>query len=795
MPLASGTTLGPYEIESPIGAGGMGEVYRARDTRLDRTVAIKVLPEHVAADPDLKQRFEREAKTISRLNHPHICGLYDIGDQDGIRFLVMEHLEGETLAERLCRDGALALDDAVRYATEIADALEAAHQEGIVHRDLKPSNVMLTRSGSKVLDFGIATRVIEGGSETATRSQESMTAVGSVAGTVPYMSPESLRGEPPDARSDVWALGVLLQELTTGARPFRGDTAAVLTSAILRDPAEPLPEGLPDWLRVVVNRCLSRDPHRRFQRAGEVRAALEATSAVAAGVASTPPKRSRSRGLVASVAVAAVIGLTILLTWSIVGNRDSSLAPAGATDAITSLAVLPLDNMSGDPDQEYLSDGMTATLIAELAKLGSVRVISRTSVMTYKNAVRPLPEIARELGVDAIVEGSVMRAGEQVRITAQLIRSATDESLWADSYQRELSDVLALQSEIARTIGAQIQGVLTPEVEARLGETRSVNPDAYELTLRGHFYADQLSQEALERAVRYFEEAIEEDPSYAPAHAGLAFAYYSLSSTYYPPREVMPRARAAAQRAIELDPNLAEGHTWLGNVYLFFDYDWTAAEREFQMAIDLNPSSAEARFGYSNHLISVGRLEDAVTEALVAEQLMPGSTWAYASPMGSQWTTYMARQYDLSVEKGREALALDPNNAWAHVYLGTALQQRGETAAGLAELREANLLEDTPLLKAFLANGYAVDNQPTEARELLTELEGISRQQYTCAYEIAVVYATLDETDEAFTWLNKARADRADCIPYLNIDPRFDSLRPDPRFQELVDEIGFVPAQ
>ena len=794
MPLSPGTTLGPYEIQAALGAGGMGEVYKATDTRLDRTVAIKVLPEHVAADQQLKRRFEREAKTISSLNHPHICALYDVGDQDGTSFLVMEYVEGETLADRLRRDGPLALDDAVRYATEIADALEAAHQQGIVHRDLKPGNVMLTRSGSKVLDFGIASHVVDASADTVSRSVGTTTTTGSIAGTLPYMSPESLRGQPPDTRSDVWALGVLLQEMTTGDRPFRGDTVAVVTSAILRDPPRPLPDGSPEWLRAVVGRCLAREPGRRYQRAGEVRAALETSAATAAGAVVAPPKKFGSRGLAAFAGVAAVVVVALVFGWGAFGGRAPGPAPVGTADAITSLAVLPLDNMSGDPDQEYLSDGMTETLIAELAKLGSVRVISRTSVMTYKNVLRPLPEIARELGVDAIVEGSVARAGDQVRVTAQLIRGSTDEHLWADSYQRDLSDVLALQAEMARTIGSQIQAVLTPVDEARLGQARSVNPDAYELTLRGHFYANQLSQEGLERAIRYFEEAIAEDPGYAQAHAGLAFAYVTLSSTYYPPLEVMPKASTAATRAIELEPNLADAHTWLGMVRLFFDWDWSAAEREFQIALDLNPSSAETRLAYSNLLLSVGRLEDAVAESLLAEELAPGSIVAYASAIGSQWTTFMARQYDLSVEKGREALAIDPNNAWAHVYLGTTLQQRGETAAGLAELREANRLEDTPLLKAFLANGYAVSGQHADARALLTELEEVSREQYTCAYEIAVVYATLGNTDEALRWLKKARDDRADCIPYLNVDPRLDGLRSDPAFQELAEQIGFVPA-
>jgi len=791
MPLEAGTQLGPYEILSSIGAGGMGEVYKARDTRLGRTVAIKVLPEHVAADPDLRHRFEREAKTISSLNHPHICALYDVGDQDGTSFLVMEYVEGETLADRLRRDGPLALDDAVRYATEIADALEAAHARGIVHRDLKPGNVMLTRAGSKVLDFGIAMHVATAGGEAATRSVATLTAAASVAGTLPYMSPESLRGEPPDARSDVWALGVLLQEMTTGARPFGGDTQAVLTSAILRDPPAPLPDGSPVWLRTVVGRCLSRDPDRRYQRAGEVRAVLEATTAAAAGTAPLPRQRSGRRGLVAA-GVAAGVVIATLAGWSVLGDRETGPAGGAVPAAITSLAVLPLDNLSGDPDQEYLSDGMTEMLIAELAKIGSVRVISRVSVMTYKDARKPLPEIAQELGVDAIVTGAIARVGDQVRFTAQLILGATDEHLWTETYQRDLTDMLLLQSQMARTIARQIQAVVSPEAEARLRDTRPVDPEAFELTLRGQFSANQLTQEGLDRAIRYFEEAIEKDADYAPAHAGLAFAYYQQSSIYYPPLEVMPKAKAAARQAIQLDPNLADGHIWLGMAHFVFDWDWPAAERELQIALALNPSSAEARLGYSNYLLSVGRLDEGVREVLNAEELAPGSIVPYASPMGSQWTTFMARQFDLSIEKGREALTIDPTNAWAHVYLGTTLVHQGETDEGLAELLEATRLEDAPLLRVLLTYGYVLSGRPAEARALLTDLQEISRERYICAYEIAVTHAALGNTDEAFRWLYRARNDKADCIPYLNIDPRFDDLRADPRFQALVEEIGFV---
>jgi serine/threonine-protein kinase len=786
-----GQTLGPYRVLDKLGEGAMGEVYKARDTRLGRTVALKVLPERLASDEQFKRRFEREARTVSKLNHPHVCALYDIGEQDGIGFLVMEYVDGETLAARLARDGSLPLDDAVRYARQIADALDAAHQQGVVHRDLKPGNVMLTRSGAKVLDFGIAARATSADTETFTRSIPTDTTLGMVAGTLPYMSPEALRGEPPDARSDVWAFGVLLQEMTTGARPFGGETAAVITSAILRDPPTPLPDDSPDWLRRIISRCLARDLGDRYQRAGEVRAVLDATTGSATPVTQEFHDPGTRRHRLTAAAAAGVVVATVA-GWVALGDRDVNTVPAGADSDITSLAVLPLDNMSGDPDQEYLSDGMTETLITELATLGSVRVISRTSVMTYKDAQRSVPEIARELGVDAIVQGSVARADDQVRVTAQLIHGTTDEHLWAQSYQRDLSDVLTLQSEMARTIGREIQAVVSPAAEARLRDARPVDPVAYELTLRGRYSADQYTYESLERAVRLFEQAIAQDPGHAPAHAGLAFAYYSLSGVYFAPLEIMPRARAAAQRAIEIDPGLAEAHTWLGVVHLFFDYDWPAAEREFLTALELNPSSAEAHQAYSNYLLSTGQLTEAVSEVLVGEALAPRTIASYAGVMGSQWTTYLAREFDLSAQKSREALAVDPSNSWAHAYFGLALLQLGDTEEGLSHLEEANRLEEAPLLQALLAYGYAVSAKIPEAQRLLGELEVISRERYTCAYEIAVTHAALGDNDEAFRWLNRARNDRADCIPYLRIDPRFDTIRTDPRYDELIEDIGFL---
>ena len=781
-----GKTLDHFHIVEQIGAGGMGVVYRAHDQSLDRDLALKVLPPGTLADDNARKRFRSEALALSRLNHPNICTIHQVGEAEGHTYIAMEYVEGRPLSD-LVSQSRVPVDVVIRYGVQIAAALTHAHERDLIHRDLKSANVMITKDGRvKVLDFGLAVLSSTADPE-FTRTQ--LTAPATAVGTPSYMAPEVIRGERADARSDVWALGVMLYEAVAGSRPFQGNTGYVVTSEILEKSPPPLPDSVPAALRAIILRCLAKQPGERYQRSGEVQAALEAVETVTATASTSPVPLRRARGVLAG-AGALIVGLGLLVVADIGGLRQRFLG-GGEPSRIRSLAVLPFENLSGDPDEEYFADGMTDALIAELAQL-DLRVISRTSTMRYKGSGKSIREIAAELNVDVIVGGGAMVSGGRVRITPQLIDGTSDEHLWAETYQRDLRDVLSLQSEMAQTIARQIQAVLAPVAQARVGEARRVDPDAYQLTLQGQFNANQLSQEALERGIRYFEEAIEIDPSYAPAHAGLAFAWANLSSAYLPPREAMPRAKAAASRAIELDPNLPEAHIWLGVAHLFFDFDWVGAERELGQALDLNPNSAEAHLAYGNYLLSVGRTDEAVETVLAAADLSPQSMIAYSSPWGSQWTAFMARQYDRSIAEGEKALAIDPTYSWTHAYLGMALAQKGAFRDAIAELREGNRLEDSPLLKALLAHTYAVAGRTTEARELLGELEQISRERYMCAYEIAVTYAALDEKDAAFQWLDKAFDDRADCMPYLNVDPRFDDLRADPRFQALMERVGFT---
>ncbi len=782
-----GRTLAHYRVVEQIGAGGMGVVYRARDERLDRDVALKVLAAGALADETARKRFQQEARALSQLNHPHICTIYDVGEAEGQIYIAMEFIEGRPL-NALARGEGLPVDSAIRYGVQIAGALAHAHERGFVHRDLKGANVLITADGrAKVLDFGLARR-LPGPPGEATRTQ-GLTEAGTVVGTLSYMAPEVLRGEPADARSDLWALGVVLYESVSGSLPFSGQGRFEVTSAVLRDSPAPLPPRVPAGLRTVIHRCLAKEPAQRYQRAGEVRAALEAAHSDTTAVAARPPAPAARRW----PWIAATAALAMLLAVALGPLRNRLGLGASSARRIESIAVLPLDNTSRDPEQEYFADGMTEQLITDLSKIKALRVISRTSVMQYKGARQPLPEIARALHVDAVVSGSVLRSGNRVRITAQLIHAGSDQHLWAESYERDLRDALALQREVARTIAQEIRATLTPQEKAQLAGGRQVDPEVHRLTLQGRFHANQLTEEPLKKGIRYFEQAIARDPAFAPAYAGLAFAYASMSSYYLAPREVMPKAKEAALKAVQLDETLSDAHAWLGFVLTFYDWDWPAAERELKRALELNPSSADAHLVYGNYLMVMGRAAEAIEEMKRAQQLDPLSLPVRAGPAGAAWVLVNARRYDEAIDQARRALEIDPKFAWAHSLLGIAYGQKGEFSRAIAAYEEGVRQDNSPMLKALLAYGYAQAGRRREAGPLLREIEDTYRTRYLCAYEIATVHLALGDKDRALEWLNKALGDRADCIPWMNVDPRLESLRSDPRFQEMLERVALAP--
>jgi TolB-like protein/lipopolysaccharide biosynthesis regulator YciM len=796
MPLAPGVTLGPYEILAPLGAGGMGEVYRARDTRLRRDVAVKVLPETFMQDASRLRRFEQEALAASALSHPNILTIHDVGSEAGVPFVVFELLEGETLRERL-RRGALPESMVVDLGIQVANGMAAAHEKGIVHRDLKPENIFLTRSGLlKVLDFGLAklTRPEPGGGPAS--EQETLSAVtgaGEVMGTVGYMSPEQVKGQAVDARSDLFSIGCVLYEMLAGRRAFSGSSSVETLSAILRDEPKPLSaEALPSPLERVLRRCLQKSPGERFQSARDLAFALrESTSsgsATAAAVATAPqpPAAGRPplRAIAGGILILALAGALVLDAF---GVRERLFGSRAA--GVRSLAVLPLQNLSGDAGQDYFADGMTEALTARLAQIRALKVIARTSASQYKGSKKPVREIAHELHVDAVVEGSFARSGDRVRITAELIQGATEAHVWARSFERDLGDVLALQGEVAGAIAGQIEAELTVDERSRLAAKRPVAPKAYEAYLLGRFLLDESTEKSLSEALAQFNKALEIQEDYAAPHAGLA-SYYAILPFYSSrsPAEVFPKARAAAEKAVALDPSLAEAHASLAYVRAYYEWDWQAADREFQKALDLRPSFADAHFSYSRFLAASGRMPEAIAELHRAEELDPRELSLKAN---TALLFYFQGRYDDALRALVEISRADPSLSVAHWGMGLAYEQKGSGAEALAALGEAARLSKSLNIQASLAHAQALFGQQDQARRVLSQLEQRAHSSYVPAYHFVLVYAGLGEQDRAFEWLERAYQERSTVLAYLRLDPRLAPLRSDPRYADLVKRLQF----
>ncbi len=785
-----GQTLGHYRILEQIGAGGMGVVYRAHDERLDRDVALKLLPAGALADDAARRRFRKEALALAKLAHSNIAHIYDFDTQDSTDFLVMECVPGQTLAQKLSA-GSLPEKEVAALGGQVAAALEEAHEQGVVHRDLKPGNILVTPRGqAKVLDFGLAKLLRPGGAPDLTRT---LTETQAGAGTLPYMAPEQLRGEPLDARTDIYALGAVLYEMAVGHRPFCDSVMPRLIRAILDEPpvapraVNPRVSG---ELERVILKCLDKDPEQRYQSAKEVavdlhRLTAPASASTAISAVQKPDRWRRVASRAGYSAASVLLIAAALFAWNPRGWRERVFGGA-APGPIESIAVLPLANLSGDPEQDYFADGMTEELISDLAKIGALRVISRTSVMGYKGTRKPLPEIAKELHVDAVIEGSVRRSGDRVRITAQLIQAPTDRHLWVESYERELRDVLTLQSEVARAIASEIKIQLTPQEQLRLTNARPVNPEAHEAYLKGRYHWSKATEADLHKSLEYFRQALDKDPSYALAYAGLAGSYSSLSSFYAAPRDVMPQAMAAATKAIELDESLADAHTALGYAKLVYDWDWPAAERELKRAITLNPNHADAHMWYGWYLVAMGRSQEATTELQRATELDPLSAYLKTN---AQWGFFQARQFDQVIEQGRKALDLEPNFAFAHVQIGLALVQKGKLAEAVAAAERGVRLDDSPLMQAMGAYVFGAAGKKTEAEKLLASLKEAAKHRYVCSFEAANAFFVLGRTDEGFPWMEKAYADRSDCMLWLKTDPRLDRFRSDPRLQDLIRRV------
>jgi len=777
-----GKKIGSFEIVEMIGRGGMGVVYLARDTKLDRSVAIKSIPAKLADDSTARMRFHREAKLLASLNHPNIAVIHDIIEQDeDLSYLVLEYVPGQTLAQRITHKP-LELEEALSIAQQIALAVSAAHEKGVIHRDLKPGNIKLAPDGRvKVLDFGLAkTSICEG-----TDIEITSTEPGHIIGTPAYMSPEQARGNPVDHRSDIWSFACILYEMLTGHSPFESDTATdTLARIIERQPDwEVLPNETPENIRVLLRHCLEKNQDERLGDIGDAAIEISETLNLLAARPATPVRTRWQWAMAIGLVVGAIVVLLTVVGLNIGRWRERLLGGAGPS-RIKSLAVLPLQNLTGDPEQEYFVDGMTEALIANLGKIGALQVRSRTSIMQYKGVKKPLPEIARELNVDAVVEGSVVRVAGQVRISAQLIHAPTDTHLWVESYERDLRDVLALQSEVARAIARQIEITLTPDQEARLAATRPVNPETYVAYLKGMFHLNKMTQEGTKKGLEYLHQAIEKDPADPLAYGGLALGYVASAHGPGATPDALARAEAAALKALELDETLTEAHAALAQIKLYRDWDWAGAEQAFQRALELNPNLTLTRAHYSWYLLLFGRTDEALAEMRRVQEVDP------LTPLWPAWqgSLYLwAGQYDEAIDEARKSLELNPDFPVALYVLGSAYAAKGMYEEAIKTHQRAALLSRDR--KSALGRTYAMAGRLEEARQVLAELEADPTPWDT--WFIAQIYAVLGKKDEAFRWLEAAYGPpHHPYMPWTRYPPAFKPLHDDPRFKDLLRRLN-----
>jgi len=810
--LAIGISLGHYRIAEKIGAGGMGEVYRAHDEHLARDVAIKVLPAGTLGDPSARKHFRKEALALSKLNHPGIATIYDFDSQDGVDFLVMEYIPGITLSEKLA-GRPLTEKEVIALGTQLAEGLAAAHAEGVVHRDLKPGNLRVTGDGRlKILDFGLAKLALPVAPGAAT---ETLVDSQATAGTLPYMAPEQLLGEEVDDRTDIHAAGAVLYEMATGKRPFGKLDHAQLITAILRQ--VPVPPGqlnsqMPAELERLIGKCLEKDPENRYQSAKELAVdlrRLSAPSTVTAswGVVKKPRSRAARKvllGLTGGLALIAVLALSAVLLGSNLNRWRERLFGLDAGARIHSLAVLPLVNLSRDPEQEYFADGMTEELITDLSKIGSLKVISRTSVMRYKDAKKPLPQIGRELGVEGVIEGSVQRVGDRVRISAQLIYAPSDTHLWAESYDRDLHDVLKLQGEVAQVIANEVNAKVTPQEQARLAGNRPIDPEAHQAYLEGRYYWNKRTEEGIRKAIGYFHQAIDKDPNYALAYTGLADSYLVLGVYSSAPwQETYRQAEAAATKALEIDDNLAEAHAALAVTRAGEQWDLRGALLEFARAIELDPNYATGHQWYAEYLVCLGDSDKAIAEIRRARELDPLSLVINSS---YGYILFEAGRYDDAAVQARKTLEIDANFYLGHQLLADVYEQRDRFEEAIAEHQKAATLAGETADEAgrralLLSTAYASDGAKGYWEERLKLAMKDAKQSkdlpYTLSdsspYELAILNARAGRNEVAIGLLQKAFDQRDYGLYLLKTAPALDGLRSDPRVVSLMLRIGVTP--
>jgi serine/threonine protein kinase/Tfp pilus assembly protein PilF len=830
MTLPIGTKLGRYEIRSKIGEGGMGEVYLAQDTKLDRKVALKILPARLVTSDDRMRRFTQEAKAAATLNHPNIAHVYEVDEIEGTHFIAMEFIDGVTLRQNI-HEQPRELKRVLRWLQHVADGLARAHAAGIVHRDLKPDNIMITHDGHvKILDFGLA-KLIEPPSQSGTERQEAASDLatalleqqstpGTVLGTVGYMSPEQAQGRTQgiDHRSDVFSFGCILYEAVTGHKAFTGKDAIDTLNKVIREEPRPVSEfafDTPNHLQRIIRRCLAKDREDRYQTIKDVAIELRdlrhelarnddidatvpasATRSTEASIASAAAGQStslssaeyivsgiRQHKIVTAVGLLALIVMVVGFFWY--------LHTATTEIAIESIAVFPFQNKSTEPDTEYLADGLTESLIYRLSQLPNLKVSPTSSVLRYKGKEIDPVKAGQELGVNAVLSGRIVQRGENLTISAELTDVRYNKLLWGEQYERKMSELLATQREIAREIVDKLKLKVSGE-EKGLTKHYTESNEAYQLYLRGRYYWNKRNPESLHKAVDYFQQAIDRDPGFALAYAGMADTYALLGGPEaggdMSPNETLPKAKAAAIKALELDESLAEGHVPLAHVKCYYDRDFAGSEREYKRAIDLNPNYSVAHHWYAIFLTVLGRYDEALVEIKRAYELDPLSLSINA------WTgriLFLKGQIDESIEQLRKTVELDQNFILAHYRLGQAYAEKRMFAEAMSEFTQLSRLPNgQPLALIGFAQTYADSGNRSEAQKNLNQLIALSNQQYVSAANIASLFTSLGENDKAFQWLEEANKAHDLNVVRVKYDPRFAGLRADPRFNDLVRRIG-----
>lgn len=824
--LSKDERIGSFQVIKMLGSGGMGEVYLARDLRLNRQVAIKVLPRNSPIDENVRKRFEREAQSAAALAHPHICTVHEIGEYDGFSFIVMQYVEGETLSQKL-KGGSLKIRDAIKIAAQIADALSESHNQGIIHRDIKPANVIINlQNMAIVLDFGLAKRIVFDSTETDSSLKMMLSSPGMILGTVSHMSPEQVRGQEVDTRSDLWSLGVILYEMLAGKLPFSGETVShTIVSILEKEP--PLIDNIPEQLQQIVRKLLAKDIENRYRSANELltdiknlRSELDISGEPEHSVRQNNKTKSSPAEIESDAVEAAHRGRTTAtrninstssLEYAVTQAKRHKFAAAIFTfflvavfsyagyfgfmlngnrlGQINSIAVLPFVNTSGNPDTEFLSDGIAETLISSLSRIPNLSVKARSSVFRYKGKDATTQKIGKELNVQSVLNGRFVQRGDQMILSLELVDVSTENAIWSQQYTRKQTDLILLQSEIASDVSSRLKTKISGDDAAQVAKSYTTNPEAYQLYLKGRFNWNRRTNVLLKQAVDFFKQAIEKDPNYALAYSGLAETYVLFPSWGVASSKVsMPLAKTAALRALELDDSLAEAHAALGAYLTEYEYDRIGGEKHYRRAVELNPNYATARQWFALDILAASkRFDEALAELRLAQELDPLSS-VISTNLGD--TLVYARRYNEAIEQYKRTLAFDPNFAYARYATGLVYGLKGMYSEAIAETRKSVELDQDPIAKGYLGLWLAKSGRRKEAMNLLEQLKAESTQSYVPDYSIALIYVGLNEKEEALNRLEKIVADRSPTLVYFAVGPELDVLRSEPRFKDMLKRLN-----